>query len=220
MMSSHSGARSGAAVMSERAVQPPIEWGVASRCRRGEATSGDLAVVNLLADGALVGAVDGLGHGVDAAHAARRVRDVLRESPGHDLVVLVERCHRALRGTRGAALSLAYLSPSKSTVTWLGVGNVEGRVIEGQPSAKSPKGSLAVASGVPGHVLPRLSPTTVEICPGDVLVLATDGIGSTFADFLELSGSPEEISERIVDQHWKITDDGLVLVVRYLGSRW
>ena len=50
----------------------PVEWGVATRCRRGEATSGDLAVVHLLPEGALVAAIDGLGHGSEAARAARK----------------------------------------------------------------------------------------------------------------------------------------------------
>lgn len=218
MTSSRSAVRSGAAEMSERAGRPPVEWGVAARCRRGEATSGDLAVVIPRADGALVAAVDGLGHGFEAAHAAGRVAEVLRQRPGHDLVALVEHCHAALKGTRGAVISLAYLCSSKSTVTWLGIGNVEGRVISGQPSARGPKGSLAVASGVPGHVLPKVSTTSLEIRPGDVLVLATDGIGASFADSLDVSGSPQEISERIVDEHGKSTDDALVVAVRYLGS--
>ena len=58
--------------MSERAVREPVEWSVAKMCRRGEATSGDLAVVNVLPGGALVAGVDGLGHGAAAARAARR----------------------------------------------------------------------------------------------------------------------------------------------------
>ena len=49
--------------MVERATDEAIEWGIATRCRRGEATSGDLAVIALLPEGALIAAIDGLGHG-------------------------------------------------------------------------------------------------------------------------------------------------------------
>jgi negative regulator of sigma-B (phosphoserine phosphatase) len=196
-----------------------IEWGVATRCRLGEATSGDLAVVHLLPNGALIAGIDGLGHGGEAARAARRAAAVMRESRGEDLVCLVERCHSALRGTRGAALSVAFVSAAESRMTWLGVGNVEGRVLSGDPAETRPKGSLALGRGVPGHELPAVRAATLAVAPGDVLVLATDGVDAGFADSLELSGTSQAISERILADHGKRSDDALVVVVRYLGMR-
>jgi phosphoserine phosphatase RsbX len=217
-MSSRADARSGAAVP-ERAAGEPVEWAVATACRRGEATSGDLAVVILLPEGALVAGIDGVGHGSEAARAARTAAEVLREDPSQDLVLLLERCHAALKETRGAAITLAFVSPSKNRMTWLGVGNVEGRVLSGAPSAMGPKGSLALGSGVPGHELPPVRTTTLEVRRGDVLVLATDGIGAGFADSLDITGSTQTISERILADHWKRSDDALVVAVRYLGVR-
>lgn len=205
--------------MSERAARPPVEWGVATRCRRGEAANGDLAVVTVLPDGVLVAAIDGLGHGREAARAASTVGEVLRDNPGHDLVALVERCHTALKATRGAVISLAFLSSSESTMTWLGVGDVRGRLMSGVPSVTPTKGSLAVASGLPGHELPKVSTTTLDLRHGDILLLATDGIASCFAESLDVSGSPQAITDRILQDHSKITDDALVVAVRYLGSR-
>lgn len=205
--------------MSEMVNRRAVEWGVASRCRRGEIISGDLAVVAPLPDGALVAAIDGLGHGEHAARAAEAAGDVLRRHPSHDLVRLVGLCHDALHGTRGAAISLAFLSGSKSTLTWLGVGSVEGRVMSAEPSAQRAKSSLALARGVPGHELPALDSATLDIEAGDLLVMATDGVGRAFADVRKLSGSPQAIAERIIDTHWKSTDDALVVAVRFLGSR-
>jgi negative regulator of sigma-B (phosphoserine phosphatase) len=203
----------------EQRAREPIEWGIASRCRLGEITSGDLGIVQLLPEGALVAGIDGLGHGREAAHAARRAAAVMRGSPGDDLVALVHRCHTALRGTRGAAISVAFVSASDSRMTWLGVGNVEGRVLSGDPAATRAKGSLALGRGVPGHELPAMQAATITVRPGDVLLLATDGVHAGFADSLELSGSSQSISERIVSDHWKRSDDALVIVVRYLGMR-
>ena len=40
-----------------------IEWSVASRALPGQSVSGDLHVVVPTADGALIGVIDGLGHG-------------------------------------------------------------------------------------------------------------------------------------------------------------
>jgi hypothetical protein len=196
----------------------PVEWSVAKKCRRGEATSGDLAVVNVLPGGTLVAGVDGLGHGAEAARAAGRAGEVVRASPGPDLVPLMQRCHIALRGTRGAAISLAFISTSEGGMTWLGVGNVEGRVVSGDRSATRPKGSLALGSGVAGHELPAVRIAALEIRPGDVLIFATDGVDPSFADSLDLSGSAHAIAERIMARHRKPTDDALVVAVRYLGA--
>ena len=102
-------------------------------------------------------------------------------------------------------------------MTWVGVGNVEGRVLSGDPSATRLKGSLALGSGVPGHELPSVIATTIAVQPGDVLVLATDGIEAAFGDSLDTSGPTQAITDRILASHWKPTDDALVVAVRYLG---
>jgi negative regulator of sigma-B (phosphoserine phosphatase) len=206
--------------VAERVAREAFEWGIAMRCRRGEAMSGDVAVVALLPEGALVAGIDGLGHGDEAARAARRAADVVRESSSQDLVSLVQRCHTALGNTRGAAISLAFVSPANSQMTWLGVGNVEGRVLSGDPSATRPKGSLALERGIPGHELPAMRTATIDIAPGDLLILATDGIESAFADPPDIAGSPQAISERILAGYGKSSDDdALVVTVRYLGRR-
>ena len=205
--------------MREPAPRTPVEWGVATRCRRGETTSGDLGFVILSPGGVLVAGIDGLGHGTEAARAARTAGDTIRGSASPHLARLVERCHTALTGTRGAAISLAFISTSDGALTWLGVGNVEGRVVSGDPSTTRLKGSLALTSGIPGHELPRVRATALDVQPGDLIVLASDGVESAFADSLDVSGSTRAISERILADHWKPSDDALVVAVRYLGGR-
>jgi phosphoserine phosphatase RsbX len=201
------------------AVREPVEWAVARRCRDGEVRCGDVAVVRLLPEGVLVAAIDGLGHGAEAARASQRAASVMRDSPSADLELLVRRCHAALAGTRGAAITLAFIRPSRRGMTWLGVGNVEGRVLGIDPSATRLKGSLALRNGVPGHELPPVQATTVAIRAGDVLLLATDGVHPAFADSLDVSGSTRAISERVLHEHRKPPDDALVVAVRYLGPR-
>lgn len=217
-MSSHVYARS-AATVAERATRQPVECGMATRSRDGEATSGDLAVVTLLPDGALVAVIDGLGHGNEAARAASKAAEVVRDVQTEDLVLLVHRCHAALHGTRGAAIGLAFISASESGVTWVGVGNVEGRVLSGHQSATKPKGSLSPDRGVLGHELSDVRADQLSVRAGDVLILATDGIEAAFADSLDISGSSQAICERILANHGKRSDDALVAAVRYLGVR-
>src|SRR5690349_17718969 len=93
------------------AVRPPaLDWGVSWRALPGERESGDLHIVKTFATGILVGAVDGLGHGPEAAVAARAAVSVLEEHAEEPLIPLVKRCHEALRRTRGVVLSIASIS--------------------------------------------------------------------------------------------------------------
>jgi phosphoserine phosphatase RsbX len=195
-----------------------LQSGVAVRSRPGEATCGDVAVVNSTRDQALVAAIDGLGHGAEAACAARIAAEVVREFAEEAPVSLVRRCHDALKQTRGVAMSLASFSASERTITWLGIGNVEGRLVSSDSSLPFLSGSLPLFRGLPGHELPPMRPATLDARHGDVLIFATDGISAEFADSLDVSGSPQEIADRVAVTHWKATDDALVVVARYLGE--
>jgi phosphoserine phosphatase RsbX len=210
---------SGDAVVSNRQHDRLLEWGTTARPRPGQEISGDLAVVNVLPDGALVAAVDGLGHGREAARAAQIVRDVVQAFGDGHLASLARLCHEALVQTRGAAISLVYVSGSTSTITWLGIGSVEGRLVSGDRPLSRSKGTLGLARGLAGKRLPAVNVATLGVRRGDVVILATDGIGVSFADSLDVGGPPQQIADRIVAHHWKGSDDAVVVVCRYLGIR-
>src|SRR5712692_2144007 len=112
-----------------------IEWGHAEHVRPGEIESGDLHVVKTFETGALVGVVDGLGHGHEAAVAASAAVSVLEEYPGQQPIYLVKQCHEAVKGTRGVVLSCASLNFVDHTMSWIGVGNVEGILLRSEKSA-------------------------------------------------------------------------------------
>ena len=89
-----------------------------------------------------------LGHGGAAADAGPLRRgEVVRERPIRDLVLLTELCHDALRDTRGAAIGMAFVSPPEATLTWLGVGNVEGRVLSGDPPPRGRRAPSPLEAG-------------------------------------------------------------------------
>ena len=198
---------------------PKLEWGATARSRSSTASSGDLAVVTRVPAGAVIAAVDGLGHGAPAAHAACAAAAVVRRSAGGDLVSLVRDCHAVLRETRGAAMSIAFLSAAESTLTWIGIGNVQGWLVAMAPSASSVKSSLPLLSGVLGQQLPTLTTTTLKVRRGDVLIFATDGVATAFVDSLDLIGTPKDIADRILADYGRAGDVALALVVRYLGRR-
>lgn len=195
-----------------------LDWGVDSRPLPGESVSGDAAVVSTSDERALVAAVDGLGHGAEAAHAAEAAAAILGEFPDEPVESLVGRCHAALAGTRGAAISLASFSRDAGTMTWLGVGNVEGRLLRPRDSGLPSSESLMLPGGLVGDELPRLAPSTLDVQLGDTLIFATDGLESDFGDSVDLSGSAEEIAARLLRERARPTDDALVVVARYVES--
>jgi|Tabmets5t2r1_1033131.scaffolds.fasta_scaffold56139_2 phosphoserine phosphatase RsbX len=198
------------------AARPSLEWGIAVRARPGEEVSGDRAVVTLDRDRVLVAAIDGLGHGPNAAHAAQAAAEVLEDWADADAVEAAERCHEALRPTRGAAISLAVFADPPATITWLGIGNVEGRLVRNR-TWTAPSESLLLRGGIAGHELPPLTPATLPVERGDLLLFATDGVRGDFADSLDMTGTCSSIAERVLSRHGRPTDDALVVAVRYLG---
>ena len=84
-------------------------------------------------------------------------------------------------------------------MTWLGVGNVEGRVLSGDPSTTRPKGSLALERGVPGHELPTVR--TATLCRATrAMSWSSPPMGSRRPSPTRWTSParPQAISERIV----------------------
>jgi phosphoserine phosphatase RsbX len=194
-----------------------LEWDTATRPMPGENVLGDRAVVAFAGQHVLLAVIDGLGHGPEAAAAAQLAARTLRHFE-RDVASAVLECDRALAHNRGAALSLASIDGRDHTMTWLGIGNVESRLLRGANPVPVSE-SLLLHTGIVGHDLPRLTPRTIPLARGDLLIFATDGIRRDFADDLMPRGSCREIADRILQQHMVGSDDALVLVARYLGGK-
>ena len=127
---------------------------------------------------------------------------------------MLQACHAALKATRGAVLSLACFHPDQ-TLSWSGVGNVEGRLLRADGSAPC---SLLLRPGVLGYRLPPLRAETLPVFPGDTLILVTDGISYFRNEDIPAQLPPQALAEYIMAHHGKGSDDALVLVVRYQGA--
>lgn len=187
-----------------------LATGLASTPIAGQTSSGDRGVVVEFPGGALVAAIDGLGHGHDACVAADEAALVLEDDPSAPVDELVQRCHTRLKNTRGAVMTLA--SVHAGAITWLGVGNVEGLLVR-------PGGIDAVPhrGGIVGYQLPALVARRITVAPGDTLVLATDGIRAGFRAEVDLR-DPQTIADAVLSKYGKSNDDACVVVARYLGG--
>ena len=134
-------------------------------------------------------------------------------------MVLLERCHDALRNTRGAVMTVAWFDMEGAQLRWTGVGNVEGRLVR---AGGGPSEGAFTRGGVVGYNLPDTRVTSTALEDGDVIVLITDGVESDFAEAIALGGTAQQIADRILASHARDADDALVVVVRYrstLGGR-
>jgi hypothetical protein len=158
-----------------------FEWTVAERPMPGEVRSGDAWVVLPDRSDLLLAAIDGLGHGPDAADAADEAVAIIREHGADSLEAVFGLCHRRLAGTRGAAITLTRLDPEAGTITWMGVGNVEGVLVRAGPLGTQPVARTMLGGGVVGMRMPQLRPQTNELRPGDLVLMATDGVNASFS---------------------------------------
>lgn len=195
-----------------------MEWGVASRAHKGQAESADRHLIRIEPDYALVAAVDGLGHGKEAASAAVTAIQTLEGASDRSILALLNQCHERLLATRGVVMSVAMINTVDSTVTWAGVGNVEGFLLRADPDASPQYESLLMRNGVVGARMPLIHAALLPIMPGDTLIFSTDGIRSDFKKTQTSEQHPQQIADRIMTQSHKGTDDALVLVVRYCGG--
>jgi len=191
-----------------------IDVGVAGRGYEG-GRSGDRAVVVDAAGGKLLVAIDGLGHGPAAADAAEVAARVIEGRPEEPFPELFRRCHQALDKTRGVVMTAARVD-GHGALEWVGVGNVEARLL--RTGAHAATESPVLFGGVLGHQFRHVRPSRVALERGDVLLMATDGVRADFSTGVSVMGSPQAIADRILEQSARGHDDALVIAARYLGA--
>lgn len=195
-----------------------LESGAASRAAPGELLCGDMSLVQEHGGGALIGVVDGAGHGSGAASVAQTAIALLKESAGEPVNAILERCHDGLRRSRGAAVSVAAFDAAASRIVWSGVGNVEGALLSRDDASGGRHESLMLRNGVVGYrfAAPRVS--SLPVHAGDLLIFITDGIESGFLEGIDFRGPAQAVADAILGRHAKGTDDALVLAVRFVGG--
>lgn len=194
-----------------------LDVAVANWTHAGEGECGDLHLVEPTPDGMLVAVVDGVGHGAEAARVAHMAISILKRHASEPVSELIKLCHEGLRTTRGAVAALGSFHARSHTLTWTGVGNVEGKLFtQGAPSGPltllSASGTLGHGDGIEVH------PFKISIDVGDTLILASDGVRSDFYLGLDMGQSPRELADRILSRSVMHKDDAMILVARYKGA--
>lgn len=197
---------------------PGLAFAIAEATHSSERESGDCYLAQPYSDGLLVAAVDGMGHGLEAAAAAKRAITTLASAVKESPIALVQRCHHDLKDTRGAVMTLAAFNMRQRTLTWIGVGNVEAVLFHPNGDGSHRSDRALLRGGVVGYQLPSLRAEVLPLVPHDTLVLTTDGVKPEFAERLAVNGDPQALADSILAGYRKPSDDALVVVVQYVGS--
>jgi anti-sigma regulatory factor (Ser/Thr protein kinase) len=165
-------------------------------------------------DGALLSAIvaDGLGHGVEAAEASDAAIRKFREDPFSEPARMLETLHGHIRGTRGAAISILQIDQRRGMARFAGLGNVAATIATGEK-----RRHLVPDNGTVGYELRKLRPTEVEWSLGDVAVMHSDGLSTSW----NLNNYPA-ITRRtaatmaavLYRDHFKKHDDVTVVVIK------
>jgi hypothetical protein len=205
--------------MAEHGWLGPIEWAATWRPLPGQRICGDRSIaVDVNGTAALIGVLDGLGHGEPAAEAADCGVQILADARGEALDTLVQCCHRGLSNTRGVAMTLAHIAFATDTLSWIGIGNVAADLVAKHPAGVEVRSSVRLAGGIVGYRIPEVvAPQDFPMRPGDLLVITSDGIDENHLDGIDFAAPALTIAQQVLHSHAKDNDDALVLTARHRG---
>jgi hypothetical protein len=187
------------------------QWSVTAvyRAKSGNTTTGDVSEICELSDGSIrVALADGLGSGVMAASAARRVLDEmdlrLHQAPSEALAT----ADASTRDTRGAAVSAVFLAGDGSGLH-AGLGDVTCQTTMPAQRLANRPGIVGTGNGSPAD-------TPFRVGVNGAVLMWTDGLAVTEDQLRPLGSATSEIEcmEQIVMSHSDRHDDAAFLMVR------
>lgn len=191
-------------------------FGGLTRPLQGEDVCGDAYAQRVLPGGRVVMMADGLGHGPMAARASSAAVRAFLSSRSTSPRFLLEDLHRALRDTRGAAVAVAHLDHASRALTYAGIGNIAGRVLDATASSQLPS-----QPGIVGHNAPKVRELDVVLERGQWLVMHSDGLTDRWnLDDLPgiLGSSPVVLCAALLRTAAVRRDDAGVLALRAGGA--
>lgn len=117
-------------------------------------------------------ALDGLGHGPEAARAVRTTikefHALIEDDPAETIKVL----HRRVRGTRGAVGMVFHINKASGMIAFAGLGNIGARFV----SAERSKNCISY-NGIIGYAIPNsLHSNSITWRPNETLIIHSDGL--------------------------------------------
>lgn len=199
-----------------RALPHPLDCGAATKAHPLMTVNGDAFVLKQWSEGALVGVIDGLGHGQFAHRAAQAAWQYVESHFDQPLDMLFRGVGRACQATRGVVMALARFDVrpplAVAQFTFASLGNIEARLC-----GSSQPANFMVRRGVIGLHAPRPVITEHHWEPGNVLILHSDGVAThwRWENFAHLArASATVIARQLLRTLARDNDDATVVVVK------
>lgn len=189
-----------------------IELATAARPYPGETVSGDAVSVEQHGGIYRLAVIDGLGHGPAAADAARAATAALAANPEFGPVEVLACAHRAVAGTRGAAIAVAAIDVHQQRMIYAGLGNIDAHLLQ-----RGRVQRLSTDRGILGVTHRRLHPLSLDLERDWLLVMHSDGISARFdlsALLTEAGHEPRRLAEMLLLRWARTTDDATVAVIQ------
>lgn len=185
-----------------------MKTGGFSRPYKGLSICGDSFVIEQYKSFVLAAVIDGLGHGYESSVAAERAVEVIRESADLSVGAILQRCHKELRVTRGAAVGILKIE-EEGAGEFCGIGNIEVQALNGQAP------SVFCLAGIVGHNVraSKVMPFTMK--PGDIYCVMSDGVSTRGNLKACLPGAPETVARRIVESWGRDHDDATAVILGF-----
>jgi anti-sigma regulatory factor (Ser/Thr protein kinase) len=190
--------------------------GAISVPKKGEQVCGDGWTVVPGRGRLILFVADGLGHGPDAAKAARAAVETVARHAHLGAADLMEAVHHALRPTRGAAAAVAMLQPQSELCTFCGVGNISASI-----RAPGIGRSMVSHNGILGHQVRKMQEFSYPFPRGALCVAHSDGIATHWdlSDYPGLAGRhPAIVAAVLARDHSRGRDDLTIVAVRNGGD--
>jgi anti-sigma regulatory factor (Ser/Thr protein kinase) len=178
----------------------------------GERVCGDAWTFHHSPERTLIMIVDGLGHGLAAAEAAREAIATFHARIKFAPDEILSYVHNALKKTRGAVGAIAEIRPKERTLSYAGIGNIAAVLLS---PAKSQ--SLISHNGTLGSTVSRIQAFHSEWNSDSTLILNSDGLQtrwdmSNYAGLL--SRHPAIIGGALLRDFRRQRDDASVVVIK------
>ncbi len=168
----------------------------ASRPHQGEQECGDQYGHWQCAGKVVLALADGLGHGPEAAHAAKLAIHTVGEHLSHNCEQLFEVCNDALTSTRGVALSIVIVDTEKNQIEVASVGNIRTRLL-----GEVKDFHFGGARGIVGAGYRNLLPETASLRNEELIVMFSDGMEelANIRQLLPNNATTEEIQHSALE---------------------
>jgi len=190
----------------------PLSFGAATRPHPQMGLNGDAFVIKQWGESALVGVIDGLGHGQWAQRAAQTARRYVESHFAQLLGETFRGVGRSCRPTRGVVMALVRFDWAQEKLTFATVGNIEMRVFNSPEPVK-----FVIRRGIIGLNAPNPVVTEHHWEPSNIMVIHSDGVRThwQWEDFPELANESATITaQRLLHVLAKEEDDATVVVAR------